>query len=109
MTLLQGVGVEADSAAVSVDWLLQRGLAGLAAIESRRLRARREAALGHFAAHVELWKEATQLAAERAAPPVGETIELDPDSRWMVVKVQTVKPAPAYAPDRDYFVCAQSA
>ncbi|MGZ4387384.1 MAG: hypothetical protein ACXVZO_10680 [Gaiellaceae bacterium] len=44
-----------------------------------------------------------------APPRVGDIIELEPASRWLVRRRQHVKPAPPRAPVREFLVCAQAA
>jgi hypothetical protein len=129
---------DADSV-IPFEEALDRARDGLATIESDAVRARRERALEHFASYLELLREATEAAASHqqrilpepatywlkleledgrwtvtcvalpAPPGIGDIVEVDAASRWQVRRVQTVKPAPRQAPDRDYFVCAPAA
>ncbi|MGH3025236.1 MAG: hypothetical protein ACRDLR_02170 [Gaiellaceae bacterium] len=43
--------------------------------------------------------------ALQTLPQLGDLIEIEPDSRWRVKRVQTVTPARGRAPERDYLVC----
>ena len=96
----------------------------------------RDSARAHLAAYVELLRDASTAAdpspdeppasywlklelddgrwtvdyrSLRRRPRPGDVIELDPRSRWLVRRVELVRPRPPRAPMREFLVCAPAA